>query len=120
MVVVEDATQLTHRFWLGATEVTQGQWTGTAESFANSSWFGPNGSGTACGTNCPVEMVNWWETLAYANALSSAAGLGECYTLLGCGTAQPGNDKSDLLLGAPGDDTNGTKAGAVYLILSPY
>jgi formylglycine-generating enzyme required for sulfatase activity len=36
-------------------------------------------------------MVNWWEALAFANAVSSAESLTECYTLNGC-TNTPGND----------------------------
>ena len=28
--------------------------------------------------------MNWWEALAYANALSNSEGLQECYVLSGC------------------------------------
>jgi formylglycine-generating enzyme required for sulfatase activity len=39
---------------------------------------------TDCGTTCPVETVNWYEALAFANAVSVAESLAECYTLSGC------------------------------------
>ena len=73
---------LSHGFLLKATEVTQAEWTalmGNAPS-----------SFSACGDDCPVENVNWWEALAYCNALSEAEGLPSCYTLTGCGATSPG------------------------------
>ncbi len=50
----------------------------------NPSYFSSSGDGSRCGSNCPVENVNWWEALAYANALSNSEGLQECYVLSGC------------------------------------
>ncbi len=47
---------------------------------------------SSCGDECPVETVNWWESLAYCNALSRAENLDECYELTGCGTKKPGED----------------------------
>jgi formylglycine-generating enzyme required for sulfatase activity len=44
----------------------------------------------SCGGDCPLELVNWWEALAYANALSRAEGLPECYELSGC-SGEPGD-----------------------------
>ena len=71
---------LTNDFWVGETEVTQGQWQALMGN--NPSYF------PSCGTNCPVEQVNWWEAVAFANAVSTAEGLAECYTPSGCtGTA---------------------------------
>ena len=72
---------LTNGFWLGETEVTQGQW--QALMGTNPSYFGPNGGGPACGLDCPVELVNWYEAAAFANALSTSEGLTTCYTLDG-------------------------------------
>ena len=46
---------LTHDFWLGETEVTQGQWQALMGN--NPSGFGPNGSGPDCGLDCPLEYV---------------------------------------------------------------
>lgn len=62
---------LTHRFLVGATEVTQRMWScvvGTAPSA-----FG------SCGPNCPVESVTWFSATVYANRLSQLAGLETCY-----------------------------------------
>ncbi len=71
---------LTNDFWIGDTEVTQGQW---------QALMGNNPSNfPSCGTDCPVERVTWYEALAFANAVSVAESLAECYTLSGCtGTA---------------------------------
>ena len=77
------AVTLTRDFWIGETEVTQQQW---------QSVIGNNPAGfTGCGTDCPIETVNGFEAAAYANALSQAAGLPECYSLTGCEDA-PGED----------------------------
>jgi formylglycine-generating enzyme required for sulfatase activity len=71
---------LTRDFWMSETEVTQGQW--QALMLNNPSSF------SACGADCPVEQVNWYEALAFANVVSSAEGLAECYVLSSCtGTA---------------------------------
>ena len=67
---------LTGGFFLQETEVTQQQW--SALGFTNPSNF------VECGLDCPVEMVNWWEAVAYVNALSASEGLEPCYTLEGC------------------------------------
>ena len=64
----------TYNFAIGVTEVTQDQWQAQAGGM-NPSFF------TGCGDTCPVEQVDWYSTLAYANALSREAGLQECYTL---------------------------------------
>jgi formylglycine-generating enzyme required for sulfatase activity len=70
---------LTRAFLLKATEVTQGEW---FELMGTSP-----GHFTGCDA-CPVERVNWWEALAYCNALSVAEGLPTCYALGACqGTA---------------------------------
>ncbi len=70
---------LTNDFWVGATEVTQGEFEAT---------MGYNPANfSACGTVCPVESVSWHEAAAYANARSAAATLTECYTCAGVDTA---------------------------------
>ncbi len=73
---------LTYDFEMQAHEVTQGEW--FAAFGNNPGWFGPNGDGPDCGDNCPVERVNWYEMLAYANWLSTENGLTPCYTLTNC------------------------------------
>ena len=76
---------LTRGFFLQETEVTQRQW--TAMGFTNPSSF------DECGLDCPVETVNWWEAVAYVNALSEAEGLTPCYTLEGeCDPSEAGTD----------------------------
>jgi formylglycine-generating enzyme required for sulfatase activity/endonuclease/exonuclease/phosphatase family metal-dependent hydrolase/glycerophosphoryl diester phosphodiesterase len=71
---------ITNAFCLQATEVTQGQW---------KALMGNNPSSYAsCGMSCPVEQVNWFDALAFCNALSAKDGLPPCYVLAGCsGTA---------------------------------
>ena len=76
----EDETQhavtLTRNICLSATEVTQAQWSSLMAD--NPSRF------DSCGGDCPVERVNWFEALLYANALSESEGLEPCYTVLDC------------------------------------
>ena len=69
---------LTHAFELMETEVTQEQF--EALMSYNPSHF------SACATDCPVEEVSWYEAAAYANALSRASGLAECYSCTGAYT----------------------------------
>ena len=72
---LENETQhsvtLTGGFYLQTTEVTQGEWQRVMGS--NPSRF------TSCGSDCPVEQVSWLDAVGYANALSRADGLSECY-----------------------------------------
>ncbi len=86
---------LTYDFEMMSHEVTQGEW---ETAFGNNpSYFGPNGNGVTCGADCPVERVNWYEAIAYANWLSEQAGLESCYILtecsheLGAGCFDPSN-----------------------------
>jgi formylglycine-generating enzyme required for sulfatase activity len=75
--------ELTRDFWLGQTEVTQAQWFAV---FGNS----PS-THTGCDA-CPVEGINFYEALAWTNALSDEAGLTPCYVLSACndGETTPG------------------------------
>jgi len=74
---------LTNDFWIGETEVTQDQW--AAQIGNNPSSY------SACGGDCPVDSVNWYEALAFANAVSAAEGRIECYSLSAC-SGSVGND----------------------------
>ena len=80
--------RLTHAFEVQAREVTQAEWESAFGS--NPSWAGPNGAAPACGPDCPVERVSWLDALAYANRLSTAAGLVPCYLLEDCTDDLPG------------------------------
>ena len=72
---------LTQDFWIGATEVTRGQW----ESYSvNAGWeyismpdFPCTTSTTA--SDCPADSVSWYDVAKYANALSTTEGLTPCY-----------------------------------------
>lgn len=86
---------LTRDFWLQETEVTQGQWQALMDNnpsySAQGQWLQNWGQDPEQGPllskvceRCPVEQVNWWEALAYTNALSRKERLPECYTLNGC------------------------------------
>ena len=72
---------LTHDYWIGATEVTRGQW----ESFSeNAGWEYASMPDYPCTTSttvsdCPADSVSWYDAAKYANALSTMEGLTPCY-----------------------------------------
>lgn len=66
---------ITRRFLMKQTEVTQREWLSTMRT--TPSRF------RDCGITCPVEMVSWFDAIRYANALSSAQGLEQCYVVDG-------------------------------------
>jgi formylglycine-generating enzyme required for sulfatase activity len=83
---------LTRNYFVSRTEVTQGQWN-AATGGTNPSCF--QSTRISCTTsnannNGPVESVDWYSALAYANWLSSENGLQQCYTLSGCSDASAG------------------------------
>jgi sulfatase modifying factor 1 len=65
---------LTHDFYMGETEVTQGEYQSIMGS--NPSYF------SSCGSTCPVEYITWHQMAEYANALSVLDGLTECFSCL--------------------------------------
>jgi formylglycine-generating enzyme required for sulfatase activity len=71
-------TTLTRDYYISRTEVTQDQF--EAVIGYNPSYF------SSCVSPCPVEEVSWHQSAAFANALSSAAGLASCYTCTGRGS----------------------------------
>ncbi|OGF59329.1 MAG: hypothetical protein A2Y62_13655 [Candidatus Fischerbacteria bacterium RBG_13_37_8] len=83
--------EISRSFYMSRYEITQGQW---------ESLMGPSQSMfKGCGKNCPVERVNWFEAVAYANALSEKEGLEKCYELSGCsGKAGTGINCTSVLL----------------------
>lgn len=78
----EHTVTLTQDYFVGVTEVTQGQFQAVMEynpsNYVDCDGLGPD--------DCPVERVNWYQSAAYANAVSDGAGLQECYTCTGFGT----------------------------------
>ena len=93
----QHSVTLTRGFYLQTTEVTQGEWQRVMGN--NPSYF------ASCGSDCPVERVSWWDSVAYANALSRSEGLQECYVLSDCrGVAGSGTVTGDVApLGGTGD-----------------
>jgi sulfatase modifying factor 1 len=77
---------LTRNYSVSRTEVTQGQWQAVYGSLPARLTF------QTCGLNCPVERVNWWESIDLANRLSQTNGLTACYTLSGCSGTVGGSD----------------------------
>ena len=72
---------ITHAFYIGTTEVTQGQWKEVMGS--NPSTF------ASCGADCPVETITWLQAVAYANARSAKEGLDACYVIEGATVSWP-------------------------------
>jgi len=72
---VRHEVTLTRPYLLKATEVTQDEW--LAVMGATNTLY------TACGGDCPVEHVTWYEAVAFCNGLSAAHGLDPCYLTAG-------------------------------------
>ena len=64
-------------YYIGKTEVTQGQWKAIMGVGSNPSFF------TAIGDNGPVEEVNWLDCVTYCNKLSIKEGRTPCYNIGG-------------------------------------
>jgi formylglycine-generating enzyme required for sulfatase activity len=60
-------------FYVGRYEVTNAQWKNVVGK--NTSAF------QSCGENCPVDSVNWCDSIIFANKLSSIEGLDAAYVL---------------------------------------
>lgn len=67
----EHEVKLSRAFWLKATEVTQAEW--LAVMGQNPSQF------KACGSDCPVESITWFDAVEFLNALSEREGLKPCF-----------------------------------------
>ncbi|MCA9651137.1 MAG: formylglycine-generating enzyme family protein [Myxococcales bacterium] len=71
-----DADEVAHEvtlseYWIGATEVTRGQWRAVMGSDAPDCY-------SACSDEHPVTRVSWDEAVAFTNTLSLRLGLREC------------------------------------------
>ncbi len=67
---------LTRGFWLGETPVTQAQWRQLVPGPKQPSVF------NAGGDELPVESINWFEAVEFANRLSDREKLPRCYELV--------------------------------------
>jgi formylglycine-generating enzyme required for sulfatase activity len=88
----QHSVTISRPFMISATEVTQDQF--KAAMGYNPSYF------SSCGGDCPVEMVNWHEAAAYANALSKKLGLTACYTCSGGSTGEVVCDVAPAYVGS--------------------
>ena len=89
---------ISRNYFVSRTEVTQGQWK-AATGGTNPSCF-QSTTGSTCSTSNannsgPVEQVDWYSTLAYANWLSTNQGLAACYTLTPSTCADSASDWAD-------------------------
>ena len=84
-------------FQMGKYEVTQGEW---------ESLMGENPSNISdCGSNCPVELVSWYDVIVYCNRLSEQAGLTPCYY---------SDEGYSNIFGKSGETWSQPNAGEVY------
>jgi formylglycine-generating enzyme required for sulfatase activity len=67
---------LSKPFFMQTTEVTQGEWELVMGAGTNPSHF------SACGMDCPVEMVSWYDTQNFIDALNAREGRTSCNTSL--------------------------------------
>jgi len=65
-------------------EVSLQEWT-TITQLPSPAFFGPDSDQPLCTESaCPVERLNWFEAVRFANLMSLHHGLDECYQLNGC------------------------------------
>ena len=107
---------LTRPFELMAREVTQAEWRAVARV---QGWSESPSFFAACGDDCPVERVDWFEALAYANAVSRQAGLAECYVLNGC-EGSPGEGCAADATSCNGFQCSGDGSGLAPAHATPY
>lgn len=96
---------ITRSFSMMETEVTQGQWNELVSE--NPSHH------KSCGDNCPVEGINWFEAVYYANALSEKLGLENCYTLEDCSGTVGSGIPGDVSPGAGTPDSEVYRCASV-------
>lgn len=81
--VNQQMVEITRGLLVMETEVTQELWVERSGTVTNPAFH------TDCPT-CPVERVNWFEALTFANAMSESEGLPRCYELSECSGAFAG------------------------------
>jgi formylglycine-generating enzyme required for sulfatase activity len=90
---IQHSVTLTRAYFLDRTEVTQGAWKALSGGLNPSCY--QSTTGTICTTNNandsgPIEQMDWYSTVAFANARSAAEGLQQCYAMNGCTNATNG------------------------------
>ena len=85
------AVELTYGLYVAEYEVTQGAWAQLADS--REDWNPTPAHFSECGSDCPIESINWWEALHYLNAMSEEAGLTPCYVFSTCNDARVGDGR---------------------------
>ena len=87
---------ITRPFWMKRTEVTQYEWEAVFPG-TNPSMRQPY-----CAM-CPVDNVNWYDAVRYADKLSATEGLSKCYSIGSCtGTPGSGEYTCDVTYLGPG------------------
>ena len=91
----QHSVTITRSFFMGLTEVTQGQWKALSGGVNPSCFQSATGAAYECTIgnaydSGPVEYLDWYAAVAFANARSAAEGLTACYTLSGCYDAANG------------------------------
>lgn len=69
-------------FYMDQTEVTKALWD-KVYTLATAHGYDFSNSGSGKATNHPVQMVNWYDCVKWANARSEIEGLTPCYTIFG-------------------------------------
>ena len=80
---------ISRNFFIGRTEVTQREWKALTGGVNPSYFQSPTGTSSSTANandDGPLENLEFFAMLAFANAKSRAEGLQECYTLSGCST----------------------------------
>ena len=88
----QTAVELTQGFFIGRFEVTQADWADVASG--RDDWNSQPAHFEECGSDCPVESINWWETLHYLNARSEKEGLQPCYVISSCDEVRVGDGRT--------------------------
>jgi formylglycine-generating enzyme required for sulfatase activity len=84
---------LTRPFFMDRTETSQGAWKALSGGINPSFFQSPTGTTETTENNFdagPVERLDWFSALAFANLRSTEEGLPTCYTLIGCADARNG------------------------------
>jgi formylglycine-generating enzyme required for sulfatase activity len=87
---------LRRAFYMGRTEVTQGAWKALSGGINPACFQSPTGVDCRAGNandSGPVERLDWYSAVGFANAMSAAEGLPLCYSLSGC--TDPSNGWQD-------------------------